>query len=181
MSTNALTKEVWGAWLMRGIITILFGIAVVFWPSLTILILVYLFGSFVLVSGIVTAMSGVWDFEHSMTWYLPVALGLFELGVGIYLLRHTSLAFETIILLICFVLIARGVIDGVRVFVEKTTNTSKMFMALTSLFAVVVGIVILFQKAVHGVDFVWLLGLYAIVAGAMQLSNSVHLRHLMDK
>ena len=64
---------------------------------------------------------------------------------------------------------------------KRPPTPARCFMALTSLFAVVVGIVILFQKAVHGVDFVWLLGLYAIVAGAMQLSNSVHLRHLMDK
>jgi len=69
MSTTAVTKDLWGAWLMRGFITLVFGIAAVFWPGLTLLVLIYLFGAFVLVSGVVTVLDGVLDIESGKSWF----------------------------------------------------------------------------------------------------------------
>jgi uncharacterized membrane protein HdeD (DUF308 family) len=43
-------------------------------------------------------------------------LGVFQLGVGVYLVRHTAVTFSTFIILIGFTLIARGVFEAVVAF-----------------------------------------------------------------
>src|SRR5258708_5026991 len=111
MSTASVTKENWWALVLGGVATIIFGVAAVFWPGLTLLVLLYLFSAYVLVSGVVNVMAGLGTVGLVDSWFLPVVLGAFELGVGVYLLRHTAPKFSTFVILIGFVLIARGVVE----------------------------------------------------------------------
>jgi uncharacterized membrane protein HdeD (DUF308 family) len=106
-------------------------------------------------------------------WPLEILLGVFELGVGVYLLRHPEVTFATFILLIGFVLIARGVIDIVSTFFGEGTATDRMLRLLVGALALVVGIVVLFQPASSGVAFVWLLGLFAIISGALEIAMAI--------
>lgn len=52
-------KDMWGALAVRGMAAIAFGIAAVFWPQITLVTLVYLFGAYILVSGIVNLIVGL--------------------------------------------------------------------------------------------------------------------------
>jgi uncharacterized membrane protein HdeD (DUF308 family) len=151
--------------------TLVFGVAAVFWPGLTLLTLLYLFSAYVLVSGIVNILAGLAIMEAVEAWFLTVALGAFELGVGVYMLRHPHVAFKTFVLLIGFVLIARGIIEVVDAFYSaRASARAKTMTYVSGLAALVVGIVVLFAKASQGVTFVWLLGLYAIVVGTMHIA-----------
>ena len=51
MSTVSVTKENWWALVLGGVATIIFGVAAVFWPGITLLVLLYLFSAYALVSG----------------------------------------------------------------------------------------------------------------------------------
>ncbi|HUD05357.1 MAG TPA: DUF308 domain-containing protein [Candidatus Saccharimonadales bacterium] len=180
MSTTAVTKDLWGAWLMRGFITLVFGIAAVFWPGLTLLVLIYLFGAFVLVSGVVTVLDGVLDIESGKSWFLSALLGVFELGVGVYLLRHPTVSFKALIVLIGFVILARGLIELVRAFLDNEKASRMALMVFGGLLGVAVGIIMFFQKVSGGVDFVWLLGGYAMIVGTLQVARAVQARHSLD-
>jgi uncharacterized membrane protein HdeD (DUF308 family) len=172
MSTANVTKENWWALVLGGVATITFGVAAVFWPGITLLVLLYLFSAYVLASGVVTVMSGLSTLGVVETWFLPVILGAFELGVGVYLLRHTAVKFTTFIVLIGFVLIARGIIEGVTAYYADTLPArAKALSYISSLGALVGGIVILFSKQQQGVSFVWILGLYALVVGTIQITE----------
>ncbi len=172
MSAASITKENWWALVSGGAATIIFGVAVVFWPGLTLLVLLYLFSAYVLINGMVNISAGISSIGQADSWFLPVALGLFELGVGVYLLRHTTVKFNTFIILIGFVLIARGIIEAINAYYDaKATTKVQALSYLSSLAALVAGIVILFvAKESQGVDFVWILGLYGIGVGTLQLA-----------
>jgi len=172
MSTAAVTRDNWWALVLGGVATLLFGIAAVFWPGLTVLVLIYLFSAYVLINGIANVVAGLGIVGTVDTWFLTILLGAFEIGVGVYLLRHTSVAFHTLILLIGFVLIASGLIEAVVVyFSEKAGSKFASTSYISGLLGLVAGIVILFTKSGHGVDFVWLLGVYAIVVGTLQIAS----------
>lgn len=173
MSTASVTKESWGALVLGGVATIIFGVAVVFWPGLTLLALLYIFSAYALASGVVNVMAGLSSVEKVDSWFLPVALGAFELGVGVYLLRHTAVKFSTFIILIGFTLIARGVVEAVSAYFNSTNASMRALTLnyLSGLGALVAGIVILFSKQAQGVSFVWILGLYALVVGTVQITE----------
>jgi uncharacterized membrane protein HdeD (DUF308 family) len=173
MSTASITKENWWAQVLGGVATVIFGVAAVFWPGLTLLVLLYLFSAYVLVSGVVNVAAGISSLEKSDSWFLPVVLGAFELGVGIYLLRHAGVAFNTFILLIGFTLIARGVVEAVGAYFNnaKASAKAQAISYVSGLGALVAGIVILFAKPSEGVTFVWILGLYAIIVGTLRITE----------
>ncbi|HUY85389.1 MAG TPA: DUF308 domain-containing protein [Candidatus Dormibacteraeota bacterium] len=172
MSTASVTKENWWALVLGGVATIIFGVAAVFWPGITLLVLLYLFSAYVLISGVVDVSGGIGTLGRADSWFLPVVLGAFELGVGVYLLRHTAVKFSTFIVLIGFVLIARGVIEAVSAYFNAGVAVrARALSYVAGLGSLVAGIVILFSKEAHGVSFVWILGLYGIVIGTIQISE----------
>ncbi|MEK7059827.1 MAG: DUF308 domain-containing protein [Patescibacteria group bacterium] len=172
MSTATVTKDNWGAMVLGGVATIIFGVAAVFWPGLTLLVLLYLFSAYALVSGVVNVMAGLGTIGRADAWFLPVALGAFELGVGIYLLRHVTVTFSLMVLLIGFTLIARGVVETVSAyFNSRASDKARTMSYVNGLAALVAGIAVLFAEPAHGVAFVWILGLYAIVVGTIQIAE----------
>jgi uncharacterized membrane protein HdeD (DUF308 family) len=180
MSTANTDRDAWTALVLTGVVSIIFGVAAVFWPGLTLLTLVYLFSAYVLVIGIITSVKGIMSIGKSTWWYLRVILGVFELGVGVYLLRHVNVSFATFILLIGFSLIARGVIDVVETFFETDASaTVRTLTFIVGLAALLAGIIILFQPVAGGVAFVWILGLYALVAGTMEIALAVDAHHVL--
>jgi uncharacterized membrane protein HdeD (DUF308 family) len=172
MSAVSVTRDNWWALVLGGVGTLLFGLASVFWPGLNLHVLLYLFSAFVLVTGVVDALTGLGTVGAADTWFLPSALGAFELGVGIYLLRHVNVKFTTFVALIGFTLIARAVIEAVSAYFSAAQLAKTQALNyLSALVALVAGIIILFAKQTHGVSFVWLLGTYAIVTGVFQISS----------
>jgi len=172
MSTASVTKENWWALVLGGVATIIFGVAAVFWPGISLLVLLYLFSAYVLISGVVNVLAGLGTVGSSDSWFLPVILGAFELGVGVYLLRHVSVAFSTFIVLIGFTLIARGVIEAVGVYYNSRLSSKAQALGYVSgLGALAAGIVILFAKQAQGVGFVWILGLYTLVVGTIHVAE----------
>lgn len=177
---SQFASNFWWALTLRGIAAIIFGIVAVFWPGLTLVALVYLFGAFILVSGIISVIQGVAAIRkaHS-SWALTLVVGLIELGIGVYLLRHPAVTFGALVLLIGLVLIVRGVIEGVGVLIDKGTDaTEKTLVAIASVAAILVGIIVLLQPASAGVAFVWIIGLYALITGPIMVALSIDGRKL---
>src|SRR4030095_6553847 len=105
-------NNAWWVLTVRGVAAILFGLAAIFWPELTLVTLVYLFSAFILIYGIVDIIQGLASIGRGgVGWILTLLLGFLEIGVGVYLLRHTLVAFSTFILLIGFTLIVRGIME----------------------------------------------------------------------
>lgn len=174
-------KVMWESLVLRGVAGILFGIAAVFWPALTLVTLVYIFSIYILVSGIVDIVEAIMAVSRGGSWIWKMLLGFAELGVGVYLVRHPNVTFTTLILLIGLILIARGVFEVVLAMLEDFSATEKTLMIIGGALAVVVGIAILLQPASGGVAFVWVLGLYALLTGPMWVALGIDAKHAVEK
>lgn len=181
-STMSTMSNLTGGLVLRGVVAILFGIAAVFWPGLTLVTLLYLFAVFLLVSGLFNLVFGISRLGQEgvsiFTRITMPVLGILEIGVGVYLLRHPHVIFTTFILLIGFILIIRGVIEVVEGLFEEGPSIYRTVMIIIGALAVLAGIVLLFQPAAAGVAFVWILGIYAIVIGALLLAAAVETHRL---
>ena len=74
MSTASVTKENWWALVLGGLVTLIFGVAAVFWPGITLLVLLYLFSAYVLVSGVLDISAGLGTVGVVDTWFLKLEL-----------------------------------------------------------------------------------------------------------
>lgn len=180
-SERQFIANYWWALTLRGVAAVLFGIAAVFWPGITLVTLVYLFSAFILVSGVVEVVHGIGAITRKGTWFLTLLLGVLQIGVGVYLLRHPLVSFATLILLIGFTLIVRGVIEGVAAFSDDMSVTMRTLVMIGAIISVLAGIVVLFQPAAGGVAFVWILGLYALVTGPLLIALSLDAKRMLDE
>lgn len=174
-------NDAWGGLAFRGMLAILFGVAAVFWPNLTFVTLVYLFAGFVLASGLLTLVGNLANLYNTDASFLSrvvaLVLGIVEVGVGVYLLRHTDVKFDTFVLLAGFTLVLRGLVEVVVGLFEEGGAMYKMVMVVGGLLAGVAGVLVLFQDQSDGVSFVWVLGLYALLAGPMALALALDLKN----
>ena len=179
MSKSNIATELWWVGLVEGIVAILFGIAALFWPGLTLVTLVTLFSVYVLVWGIAEIIYGLSSIGKG-TWFLPLIFGVFSLGVGVYLVRHPQVTFATFILLIGFTFIVRGIVDIVGAFLSGQMATARVLSIIVGVIAILAGIVVLKQPVASGVAFVWILGLFALVYGPITIALSYDLKKLND-
>lgn len=168
---EATLREMWGALALRGAAAILFGIAAVFWPGLTLVTLVYLFAAFILVSGLVNLVVGLTNLGAAGTAFWPrvltMLLGVGQIGVGVYLLRHPLLTFETFILVAGITLIVHALVDLFSGIFGEGSAAFHAEMVVGGLITGLAGVLLLLQPESGGVAFVWILGLYALIAGPL--------------
>lgn len=177
---TTVKNDLWGPLALRGVLAILFGVAAVFWPGLTLVTLVYLFSGFILATGLLTLVMGLtsaYDEGNSLLGrVLTVVLGVIEIGVGVYLLRHTDVSFQTLILLIGLTFVVRGIIDVAGSLFDEGTASHKTFMIIGGILSVLAGIIILMQPVAGGVAFVWILGLYALITGPLLIALALDIK-----
>lgn len=182
---QTVNEEVSGSLVLHGVLAVLFGIAAVFWPGLTLVTLVYLFSSFVLITGLVDLIFGLKRLGDSSAsiWsrFGGVLLGVLQIGVGVYLLRHPHVGFATFILLIGFTLIVRGIVEVIMGLFEKGNSALfKIVMVISGLLSLAVGVVVLLQPVASGVAFVWILGMYALITGPLFIALGSDVRKVAE-
>jgi len=179
---NSEMSNLTGGLVLRGVVAILFGIAAVFWPGITIITILYLFSTFLLIGGVFELVYGISRLASEgisvLTRVLTPLLGLLQMGVGVYLLRHPHVTFTTFILLIGFTLIVRGVFEVVEGLFEEGPSLYRVVMVLVGLLAVVAGILVLVQPRAASVAFVWILGLYGLIVGPLLLAAAMETHRL---
>ncbi len=163
-----------GSLVLRGVLALLFGVAAVFWPGLTLVTLVYLFSAFILINGVMDLVFGLTRFvatdQSMLTRMLTLLFGVAQVGVGVYLLRHPSVSFATFILLVGFTLLVRGVFEVVDGLFEDGSSMYRTVMIIGGLMAAIAGVLVLFQPEKSGVAFVWILGVYALITGPLLIA-----------
>lgn len=171
----------WWVLTIRGILAILFGIACVFWPGITLIIFVYLFGIYILVAGLVAVFQGIVSIGHRKMWILTLILGVLGIGVGVFLLRNPEVSFAVLILLVAFSFIVYGLLEAIGTLAEgHVSATSKMLTVITGVLGILVGIVMLFQPAASGVAFVWIVGLFALISGPIWIAVSLDVKNASE-
>lgn len=156
----------------RGGLTVLVGILVLIWPGLTVLTMVTLLSIWLMVIGVSSIVEGVGGMKMSgYGWLASVLGGLFEVGVGSYLVQRPMLITTTIVSLLGLVIVIQGFVHLFNVYMTNTSEQQKMLSLLYALVAFVAG-VWLWRYPFHGtLAFVWLLGVYAIVSGALLVAS----------
>ncbi len=179
MNANAL-QPMWESLVLRGMAGILFGLAAVFWPALTVVVLVYIFSIYVLVNGMIDIVQGVMSLFSKRPWLLTLLLGIGGVGVGLFLIRRPAISIATFVLIVGLALIVRGVFEFVMALTEQPSATYKTLMIIGSALSVIVGVAILLHPLEGGLAFVWLLGLYALITGPIWIALGVDTKRVLE-
>jgi len=166
--------QVSGLLITEGVVAILAGLAMLFWPGLTLVFLIVLYGIYVLVWGIVELIRSLLSIGKVGAWWLELVFSVLLIGLGVYLLRNTEVTLATLILLVGFTFIVRGLIDLIVAFFsrDEQVKEDRVFLFIAGAIGLVAGVITLAQPVASGVAFVWIAGLYAVLTGSVVIARA---------
>ena len=154
--------------LFRGLAAIAFGIIALVWPSPTLLVLVYLFGIFAIIGGIAAVAAGLQNREvHG--WGMFLFEGILWILVGLVALIWPGATALALLFLIAAWAIITGILEIIAPLAYPMSFGRGLLMVLAGLVSIVFGILIAAQPASGLLAVVWLIGLYAIVFGVINI------------
>ncbi|MFC5746127.1 HdeD family acid-resistance protein [Actinomadura rugatobispora] len=165
----------WWVLAVRGGFAVLFGLAALFWPGITVLALVILFGLYALVDGIIALVGAIrGGFGGSRTW--AAVIGVAGIVLGLVALIWPAITAFALLMLIAVWAVVVGVFEIISAVALRREIEGEWFYIAAGALSVLFG-VLLFAWPVSGaLALVWLIGAFAIVVGAIMIGAAFRLR-----
>jgi uncharacterized membrane protein HdeD (DUF308 family) len=167
-----------GFMLAQGILLILLGVVVMIWPAASLVTLLFLLAVYGILSGIVEVIWGLFHIGRGAT--LPILIGIISLVIGFFIIRAPGLTLVTLFYLLGAWFIVMGFYSFSRTSSQAEAGAgSRTLSILSGILSIVVGILLFASPIISGVTLYWLLGIYAIIAGAILIGKSISARRHM--
>jgi uncharacterized membrane protein HdeD (DUF308 family) len=165
----------WWALALRGVVAILFGLAALIWPSLTLAVLIILYGAYAVVDGAFAIVVGVRAGGGTQRWLL-LAEGALGVLAGLIALFWPGLTALVLLYIIAFWAIFGGFLRIVGAILLRREIDNEWSMALGGALWVVLGIVLAALPGVGLVPLAWLIGIFALGVGVTLLVLAFRVR-----
>lgn len=169
----------WWMLAVRGAIGIVFGIAALIWPESTKLALVLLFGAFALADGAFAAVTGIASHGYFQRWWAILLEGLTGIVIGLQALLWPDATGLALLYFIAIWAIITGIFEVLAAIHFQQVIAGEWAIILNGLVSTLLGLLLFAFPSVGAVGLVWLIGIYAITAGIMELIFAFRLRNLL--
>lgn len=171
MFVLAEQSQPWWAMVVRGIAAIVFGIGALFWPAVTLIVLIALFAAYAVVDGVAALIGAVQAAETHRRW-LPLLLeGIVGILAGIIALVWPGMT----ALVLLFVIGAWAIITGVLE-IAAGLRFGAWALTLAGVLSLIFGIILVVAPGAGLLSLLWLIGSYALVFGVLLLIHGFSLR-----
>lgn len=178
-SPTRLASQYWWMMLIWGLLIALFGVCAIVWPHLTLLTLIFLFGAFALVNGVLGIVMAIQGRRVISSWWMTLMAGIISLLIGLAVMFWPHATAIVILYLIAAWALATGVLQLAEA-MSSAGGHSPLFLALAGLVWLLLGIVLFASSPLIALlALVWLIGIYALIAGAMFILRSFYLRSFL--
>jgi uncharacterized membrane protein HdeD (DUF308 family) len=165
----------WWAFVIRGVLAVLFGILAFARPGTTMLSLALLFGIYVVVDGVFAIAAAVRAAKAHERWGLLVLEGVVDLAAGAATFAWPGLTVVVFVtLLAVWALITGGLLLAAAFKVDG--EHGRWWMLLGALASILYGAALLIAPLVGALVLTWWIGAYAIVFGVAMLILAFRLR-----
>ena len=154
----------WWTLLLRGIAAVLFGLAALFWPSLTLFLLIFFFAFYTLIDGVLAIVAGIRGSQEGRRW-LVLAEGVLGVLMGFAVLFWPGMTAVVLLFLISAWAIFTGLLKVIMAIVYRREVENEWLMALSGVLSVLLGVFLAVQPGVGLLSLVWLIGIYALIFG----------------
>jgi uncharacterized membrane protein HdeD (DUF308 family) len=174
-------SRAWWLLLLRGLVTVAFGIICLVQPGISLASLVLVFGAYCLADGILgvwMAISGARDNEHR---WLLLLWGLLGIGVGVLTFMAPGITALALLFYIAIWAIATGVLELVAAIRLRKEIDNEWLLLLSGIASVAFGVLLAAQPGAGALTVLWLIGAYAIVFGVLLLMLAFKTRKFVSK
>ena len=166
-------------WLLglRGSVALLFGVAAVLWPAITLVTLAALFAGFALLAGAVWIFGAIQHRKADQRWWVRLFLGGFSVCAGVAAALHPALTTVALILLMGANALVSGVLDIVVAVRVRKYMQGEWLLVLSGIVSILFGVVVLlFPTGAGALALAYVAGFHALLTGAFLLTPAVQVR-----
>lgn len=159
--------------ILRSVINILFGVLILIYPGISLLILAIAFSINILITGLFMIFEPAFDKENKHA-FLTILIGLFGVGAGVYLLSRPLTSVVVLSLIIAAWAIFYGIVDlfiGFKLS-EAKAGASWVFLII-GILSIIFGIYLAFNPLEGSLALVWVVGVYSIAIGLVLAFNAL--------
>jgi len=168
----------WWLVVVRGVLAILFGLAALFWPGLTWLLLVLMFGVYAIVDGAFAMLSGVVRSRYSSRWWVFVLEGIISVAAGTIALMRPGWAAVALVLVIAFWAVLTGILEIAAAIRLRREITNEWLLGFSGFVSMLLGILLFFQPVTGGLVVTLMIGAYALIFGVLLVALGFRLRKM---
>lgn len=172
---NVLTRN-WHWVALRGVVAILFGVLTLVYPQITLVTLVLWFGVFVLVDGVFHVVAAIANRRGEPHWVAMLIGGVLGIVVGIITFAMPGITAITLLYLIGFWAIVVGAAEIATAIRLRKVISGEWMLIVAGILAVVFGVFLIARPGAGALAVVLWIGIYALLAGVLQLMLAFKLR-----
>lgn len=167
----------WWAPLIRGIVSILFGIAIWIFPQSSVYAVVIFFGAFAFVDGTLNIVTAV-RFAHPETgrWWAILVQGIVGIAIGVITFLNPAITAATLGFLVAIWAVITGVLEIVAAIRLRQDVPGELLLFLVGGLSLVVGIWLFAHPIVAVLYLTWLIAFYAIFGGIALVALAFRLK-----
>jgi uncharacterized membrane protein HdeD (DUF308 family) len=166
----------WRALALRGLVALLFGLVVLFWPGLVFAVLALLFGIYAVVDGAITFVPALRSSERGARRWLPLTEGAVGVIAGLVALLLSGMTANGLVYVIVGWAFATGMLKILTVILLRAEVENGWLLAGSGALSVLFGILL---AALAGSDvpvLTPLIGAFAVIVGLALIVFAFRLR-----
>jgi uncharacterized membrane protein HdeD (DUF308 family) len=168
-----IVMESWWAFLLKGIVAIIFGVLLIASPGATVKTLVIIVGLFALIDGLVNVIRAIVMMFRKERWGWTLAGGLIGFLLGAIIIRHQEFALSFVVILVGIWIILTGIVELAIAF-DMPAKSGRGFLAVFGLILVAVGIIVLLYPFGSAYALMVVIGIYAFIVGIFDIGYSFY-------
>jgi len=166
----------WGWLVLRGVVSVLFGMLATLLPGITLAALVLLFGAYALVDGVAMIVWAVANHRDQPHWLSLVIGGLLGVSAGALTLLWPAMTAVALLVMIASWAIVTGIATIAAAIRLRKEVAGAWRLVLPGLLSVACGGILLATPALGALAMVLWIGGYAIVSGLLLIGFGLRLR-----
>ena len=166
----------WWLLALRGLVAVLFGVLAFMWPGATLITLVWLFGAFALVNGILSLVLAAKTKGYPKVGSLIFG-GLLGILAGLLAFVMPGITALGLLILIAAWAIVTGIMELVAAVRLRKIINNEWLLVLAGIASVVFGILLLFQPAAGALVLIWWIGAWALLSGILLMILAFRMRN----
>jgi uncharacterized membrane protein HdeD (DUF308 family) len=167
----------WWLLALRGLVAMLFGVLAFMWPSATLITLVWLFGAFALVNGILSLVLAAKTPKGYPKVGSLIFGGLLGILAGLLAFVMPGITALGLLILIAAWAIVTGIMELVAAVRLRKIINNEWLLVLAGIASVVFGVLLLFQPAAGALVLIWWIGAWALLSGILLMILAFRMRN----
>lgn len=167
----------WWLLALRGLVAVLFGVLAFVWPGATLITLVWLFGAFALVNGLLSLILAAKAPKGYPRIGSLILGGLLGILAGLLTFVMPGITALGLLMLIAAWAIVTGIMEVVAAIRLRKIIANEWLLILAGIASVAFGVILFLQPAAGAVALIWWIGAWALIFGILLIVLAFRMRN----